>query len=205
MGSVAGRTAVLLGVVGASSAAFLLRDVLAAVVPRPSELVANLWAGALAAVGAVYLQRIALVKADPGVIIRRSFNEIDLEIGRYAVQASQEQGVRPQVCLSVMAAENAQRPKWVRTLEWLIPAQWRTAGIMQQTGARTDKESVDLALARYFVRWGEPELDYDGAGIAGHWIEEKPLDYNSDADFAALVRIAVETLNDRPGLTDRFM
>lgn len=204
-GPVVGRTTVLLVVVGVSVVALVVRGSLSAVVPRPSELVANLWAGVLAAIGAVYLQGIALVKSDPGLIVRRSFGEIDVEIGRYAVSASREQGIKPQICLAFMAAENAQRPKWVRNFERIMPARWRTSGIMQQMGARSDRESVDLAIGRYFMRWGQPEFDYNGEGIAGYWLENKALEYNPDADFAALVRIAAEALNETPAILRRFM
>lgn len=107
-----GRASVLLIVVGVSVLAFVLRNFVSPIVPRPSELVANLWAGVLAAIGAVYLQGIALVKSDPGLIVRRSFNEIDVEVGQYAISASETEGVHPHICLAIMAAENAQRPRW---------------------------------------------------------------------------------------------
>lgn len=204
-GSVIGRTSVLLLVVGVSVLAFILKDLFSPVVPRPSELVANLWAGVLAAIGAVYLQGIALVRSDPGLIVRRSFSEIDMDVGRYAISASEAQGVHPHICLAVMAAENAQRPNWVRKFESIVPARLRTSGIMQQMGARSDRESVDLALERYFKRWGPPELTYDGEGIAEYWLEDKAIDYNPDRDFAALARIAVEALNETPGIVNRFM
>lgn len=204
-GSVVGRTAIVLAVCSTSVLALVLRDSFASVVPRPSELVANLWAGVLAAIGAVYLQGIALVKRDPGLIVRKSFEEIDEDVGRYAISASVARGVDPRICLALMAAENTQRPKWVRRLEKILPAKWRTSGIMQQKGARTDRESIDLALDRYFVSWGMPEFDYNGTEIAGYWLEMKALEYNTDADFAALSRIALEAMNEAPSIVQRFI
>lgn len=92
----------------------------------------------------------------------------------------------------------------VRRLENLVPARWRTSGIMQQTGAHNDKESVDLALERYFKRWGSPERTYNGAGVDSYWLGQKAIEYNPDADFVALVRIAAEVLNETPGIIERF-
>ena len=204
-GSVVGRTVIVSAVCITSVLALVLRDSFASMVPRPSELVANLWAGVLAAIGAVYLQGIALVKRDPGLIVRKSFEEIDEDVGRYAVSASVTRGVDPRICLALMAAENTQRPKWVRRLEEFVPAKWRTSGIMQQMGARTDRESVDLALDRYIVPWGAPELDYNGKDVLGYWLEVKALEYNADADFAALSRIALEAINEAPSIVQRFI
>lgn len=203
-GPATGRMVIVLGVFGAAALAFVIRGSLSAVVPRPSDLVANLWAGALAAIGAVYLQGVVLVKADPGAIVLRSFREINSGLGRYAVSASKERAVHPSVCLAIMAAENAQRPRWVRRLERLIPPKWRTSGVMQQLGARDDRESVDFALERCFVSWGTPERSYGGNGIDEQWFEEKAMQYNHDVNFAALARTAMEVLNNNPIILRRF-
>lgn len=128
----------------------LARGSLAPLIPSPQELVANFWAGALAAVGAVYLQRVALVKRDPISIAKASTRKIDYELIRKVRREAAAAGVDEVLALVFLVAEDIQRPRWYRWLERTFPGgRHRTTGIMQQEGARTDNESIEFAISKY--------------------------------------------------------
>jgi hypothetical protein len=135
------------------------RSSLAPVIPLPRDLVSNIWAGLLAAIGAVYIQQIALVRRQPADLVSKSLREIPMPLKRHAYLQALKLGLDPRVPLAVMAAENLQRPAWLRRLEFRLPAGLRpTRGIMQQKGAASDLHSIDLAFANEFQQ-GNPALD----------------------------------------------
>lgn len=154
------------------------------VIPEPSDLVSNIWAGFLAAIGAIYLQRIVLLRKKPRDLLRRSFAEIPLELQGYVWSKAREVGMDPRVPLAVMASENLQRPPWIRRIEHLLPRSLgATRGIMQQVGARDDRHSIDLAFERNFTP--------DAAAGPPFSVFER---YNASAEFLSLTDAAFETL-----------
>ena len=127
------------------------RDAFAPIIPEPKDLVSNIWAGFLAAIGAVYLQRVVLLRMEPRELLVRSFAEIPMRLKVRVWQKAQASGIDASIPLAVMAAENLQRPPWIRRLERLIPRKLGgTRGIMQQSGAKDDQHSIDLAFERNF-------------------------------------------------------
>jgi hypothetical protein len=203
-GQVRNRLILIVLLATVAYAAYAIRSILAPIVPLPSELVANLWAGILAAIGAVYLQKVVLVRKNPAEVISASFDEVSVDIARYAVSASVSLGLDPKIVLALMCAENVQRPRWFRRLERLLPPDTRTGGIMQQVGAVDDRHSVDLALNRFIAAWGQPEIDYDG-NTDEYWLEKQALDYNHNYEFAHLASLALRILNQDSELFAKFM
>jgi hypothetical protein len=131
--------------------AVLARSVFAPIVPEPKDLVSNIWAGFIAAIGAVYLLHVVLLRKKPEDLLERSFAEIPMQLKVHVWRKAQQVGIDPSIPLAVMAAENLQRPSWVRRLERMIPKRLGgTRGIMQQAGALSDVESIDLAFQRNF-------------------------------------------------------
>lgn len=172
------------------------RSVFAPIVPNPSDLVSNIWAGFLAAIGAIYLQRIVLLRKKPRELLRHSFDEIPVALLGHAWSRALEVGIDPRIPLAVMAVENLQRPLWVRRFEHRLP-RWLggTRGIMQQEGATNDLQSIDLAFERYF---GPAAANAPEPGDLSVFEQ-----YNPSPEFNSLAHGAFETLDNEPELLSR--
>ncbi len=202
----AGRATIVLALTCLAFLSTAFRDLIAPLIPSPDDLVGNLWAGVIAAVGAVYLQRLALVKRDPVTIAKDCTRKLDQELIYYARQAAKRAKVDEVLVLVFMIAEDTQRPKWFRNLEYRAPgSRHRTTGIMQQHGARTDKESIDMAVSNYFapitesVRRDEsgtqPIEEIEGS-INYAVLTRAAQQYNADPQFRGLVKGLYENLSD---------
>jgi hypothetical protein len=164
------------------------RNIFSPVVPEPKELVANIWAGFLAAIGAIYLQRVVLLRKKPRDLMEQSFDEIPLKLRVYAWRKARAAGIDPRIPLAIMSAENLQRPSWVRQLERLVPRRLGgTRGIMQQSNARSDIDSIDLAFTHYFT-------DQNTAGT--HLSFTHFSRYNNDKNFISLAASAFSAMEE---------
>jgi hypothetical protein len=184
----------LLLLVAVMSAGWFGRQAFAPLVPDPRDLVSNIWAGFLAAIGAVYLQQIVLVRRKPRELLVTSFGEIPLELRAYAFSRAVDLQIDPRIPLAIMTAENLERPKWVRSLERLLPRRLdATRGIMQQEGARNDFQSIDLAFERYSSGWKAAQVDA--------WPPVNVFErYNLSEEFQSLAIGAFEMLDSNPVL-----
>ncbi|WP_116450524.1 hypothetical protein [Blastococcus litoris] len=186
----AGHLALLALVASLMALAALFRDAFSGIVPDPRELVSNIWAGFLAALGAVYIQQIVLLRHKPRDLLRTSFAEMPFRLQLYAFRKARAAGIDPRVPLAVMAVENLQRPPWIRRLERLVPRKLKpTRGIMQQPGATDDCDSIDRAFARYFAS----ELPAAPSAFPPMGTFER---YNSSEHFVALALGAYEVLEE---------
>jgi hypothetical protein len=132
------------------SAAWFARDFFAPLVPDPHELVSNIWAGFLAAIGAVHLQQIVLLRRKPRDLLVRSFREIPFGLRSYAFAYAVDSHIDPRIPLAIMTAENLERPRWVRRFERLLP---RRLSLDPPT---------DLGVAGEFRRSAVPLLETRG-------------------------------------------
>lgn len=168
--------------------ATLCRAFFGPVIPEPRDLVSNIWAGFLAAIGAVYLQRVVLIRREPGDLVSRTFDEIPMTLKVHVWKTARATGVDPTIPLAVMAAENLQRPHWARRLERVLPRSLDgTRGIMQQVGARDDVHSIDLAFERNFP-----------PGTAEHSTWEVFTRYNDIPEFRDLAGAAHQMITGDP-------
>lgn len=180
-------------VIATSVGATTIRSFFTALVPTPGELVANIWAGVLAAIGAVYLHKVSMVRKEPKCIAARFMEEIPWDVVQYALNRSVASAVPPEALVSVMIAENMQRPRWLRRLETWAPGlkSSRTLHIMQQKGATSDRHSIDLALERYFEpRLPVPDDDWE----RDDWSRLAIADYNSAEPFRGLASAILESI-----------
>jgi hypothetical protein len=176
------------------SAAWFARDFFAPLVPDPHELVSNIWAGFLAAIGAVHLQQIVLLRRKPRDLLVRSFREIPFGLRSYAFAYAVDSHIDPRIPLAIMTAENLERPRWVRRFERLLPRRLSaTRGIMQQGGARNDRHSIELAFEKYGPIWKATPGDIWPPVIA---FER----YNYSEEFQSLALGAFEMLDGNPSL-----
>lgn len=189
----AARVAViaLLTVLGILAAAY--RGHFDPLIPTPEDLLSNVWAGAIAAVGAVFLQRVALVKHDPLSIALRCTRDIGSSLFRYASEAAEKAGISPELVFTFMIAEDIQRPRWYRYFESRIPGhRRRTTGIMQQCGAINDFESIDLAIENYLApasgRVHSTSRDEDPDDVRYEMLNQVVTTYSEDPVFQGLVR-----------------
>lgn len=174
------ETLVALAILAIMTVGTLARRTFAPIIPRPEDLVSNIWAGFLAAIAAVYLQQVVLLRKEPRDLVGRSFDEIPMRFKVEVWRRARTTGIDPLIPLAVMAAENLQRPSWVRRLEQLIPRQLGgTRGIMQQQGARDDLHSIALAFERNFQ---------DGAAARSPWTVFS--EYNPASEFRDLAYAA---------------
>jgi hypothetical protein len=177
---------VVILVVGISTVFVSIREFFAPLIPSPGDLVANLWAGLLAAIGAVYLQRVSMVRRTPASLAYKSLLEMPRDVLHYAVKKSFDCDVDSKVVLSIMIAENMQRPKWFRRLELKTPGNKdeRTTGIMQQRGATSDQNSIDLAFQKYFMPYAPcPSDTYE----RDDWCRARIEQYNQNESYRELV------------------
>lgn len=176
------------------------------VVPRPSELVANLWAGLLAAIGAVYLQRVALVKHSPGALVRRSLGEIPVDPVRVGMARLRDAGIDDKILLAILAAENLQRPPWFRAIEYRLPDFLdATTGLLQQKRAVSDAVSIRRGVD-WLIEVAEPRPVPDSYGHVDEtgWRTRIFEQYNDGDEFMAVVSGAYDLLDDDPVLAARF-
>lgn len=182
------------------------RAVFDPVIPRPSELVANLWAGLLAAIGAVYLQRVALVKRSPGALVRRSLCEIPVDPVRVGTARLRENGIDDKILLAILAAENLQRPPWFRAIEYRLPDFLdATTGLLQQKRAVSDSDSISRGVD-WLIEVAEPRPAPDSYGHVDErsWRTRIFEQYNDGDEFMAIVSGAYDLVDDDPVLAARF-
>lgn len=199
---------IVLGVVliGVAALAIVVRNTFDGLIPRPGELVANIWAGLLAAVGAVYLQGVVLVKRHPASLAKQSLEEIPVELGRLAVQRSRDRGLDERVPLAVMIAENMQRPPWFRRLEYKLPRFLNpTTGLMQQKSTTSDRESVERGLNLVLdLMSTPPPVDQYGYSDYYGWRRQIFQSLNYGEQFLSIVEGTFDLLDDDPLLIERF-
>jgi uncharacterized membrane protein len=194
-----------LAVLGVGVAVMCYRQQFSGIVPAPKELVANLWAGVLAAVGAIYLQRVVLVKKDPDTLVLNSLSELPADLVKYAIEQSRSRGLDFRMTLALLAVENLQRPKWFRWLELKLPGDRssRTTGVMQQLGAMDDRQSIALAIDRYLAPYlpiPEGEEEY----LRSEWLRTRAMEYNRDARFSDLVVAALSVIENSSDFVSKF-
>jgi hypothetical protein len=111
-----GNGAIALLLLSVMTGATFGRHLLAPIIPEPEDLVSNIWAGFLAALGAVYIQQIVLLRKEPASLLSKSMNEIPMPLKAYAYARATEAGLDPRLPLSIMIIENLQRPSWARAV-----------------------------------------------------------------------------------------
>lgn len=180
-----GQFIVMLIIISIGIGVTAVRDLIAPAIPEPTDLLSNLWAGLVAAIGAVYLQQIVLVKRGPLAIAKQVAAKISPDLLRYTAEQARVAGVDDSIVYAVMIAEDIQRPMWFRWLEYRFPGprKRRTMGIMQQPGASSDVRSVDQAIADYLV----PATKEQGAEGSREVLERVLQRYTQNAEFRGLI------------------
>lgn len=119
---------------------------------------------------------------------------------------SRSRGVDYKMALALLAVENLQRPRWFRWLELKIPGDRssRTTGVVQQAGASTDRESVDLAIDRYMVPY-LPIIDEDEFFERSEWLRSCAKHYNRSSQYVDLVLAAYHIIGESPDFISRFV
>lgn len=143
----------LLGVV-AAVVAFVWRDVFAALIPMPAQLLEALWTAAIASVGFWGLSRAMPAAQGTGQTMKRARRDIGRAIWDYAGVRAESEGVEAAKIRAVLLAESVQRPRWFRTIERLIQRVRAPFGVEGTTGVAqiraveplTDEDSVDRLI-----------------------------------------------------------
>lgn len=163
--------------------AFFLRDIFDVLIPPPSEINSNVWAGVFAAVGAVYLQRVAMRVPSTDQLARQSIDS-NRALLLVAERVATDAGLDAGIIKALIVAEDLQRPRWVRRLERMSALVVRTSsGIMQvrSTGALSDAESIKIAVQSLAQNMPtRTRDDYD-------WAKKVALEWNPDEGYATLV------------------
>jgi len=148
---------VAIGCAGAGALALLLQSSLSGMIPRPADLAAEVWGGALAAVGAVYLLGLAQSRqSSVDHALDNAKGDIAPALWLRVEEAAAASGCDVSLLGAVMVLENAQRPQWFRRLERvkgrLIKA--GTYGIMQAYSLHpiSDEASIDKIAERLSAR-----------------------------------------------------
>lgn len=58
----------------------------AGLIPLPTDLVANIWSGIVAAIGAIYLQRVVMLRKVPETLVLNSLDELPYDLVVYTVE-----------------------------------------------------------------------------------------------------------------------
>ena len=168
-------------------------------VPTPDKLSEALWTGVLAAVFAVYIQR--LTAADPyiGEIVGRIRGEVGETLLSYARACAQEVDCDPVFLQALMLAEAHQRPGWFRRVERVKGRVIKsgTYGIMQVSSASplTDEESIKITAQAYSGFYPQ-RTEYGSARSV--IVTAAALEHNRDRQFASDVATIYQLLDDVP-------
>ena len=167
--------------------ALATRRISAALIPAPTDLTIALWAGAFAAVFAVWIRRLTFRPGDLGSLLPRVRAEVSPAVLEYARVASLRVNAEAQLVEAILLAESLNRPAWMRSLERRksVVLHAGSYGVMQVRAphAISDEESIDLAVARY----AGAVVPRDADGIipaALHALVER---HNPDPNFVELV------------------
>lgn len=137
--------------------ALLFRAPLSGLIPRPADLAAEVWGGAVAAVGAFYV--LGLAKSGRSAAedaLSSARHDIPRELWCKAEDTAALYGVDVGLLKAVMTLENAQRPRWFRRLERIkgVIIKRGTYGIMQiySSVPISDEDSIDKMADRLVGR-----------------------------------------------------
>lgn len=147
---------VAVGSAGAAASALALRFRLAGFIPKTGDIAGNVWGGAAAAVGAVYIMRVAEGRsATVNEALESARIEIPRELWHKVSIMSKAASCDPFLLGAVMVLENAQRPAWFRRLERIKGRLLKqgTYGIMQIYSERpiSDEISIEKMAQRLSV------------------------------------------------------
>lgn len=168
-------------------------------IPQPSEVVLALWTGAIAAVLAAYVQTFRRREPEPDELVARARNDMGEVLWQHAEESAWQHDCDPDLIRAIIVAEVAQRPDWLRRLEYakgrFFPqgsygvAQIRAAQPMSET------ESIDAlaaSLAGYY-----PERDQYGSP---RWerLAHRLESHNRKVAFLEMVRDVLAVLQPYP-------
>lgn len=165
-------------------------DPISNLTPTLPGLVDNVWSSLITGMIAVYLYKIYQGKdVEMDQIVNKSFKQIDPEIINFIDSYSLKRNADSVLVKAVCAIENIQRPLWVRQFEKFKSffIKEGTYGIMQVHSPKfiTDKESVKIAIDRYFE---------NSQGISSDRIESLVRNYNADNRYVDLIMNAYYNL-----------
>lgn len=204
-------TATLLALVGAV-AGWAFSSILGSLVPKLPDLVAAAWTGLFAAVTGAALLRLSVIQQlDPATMIRRCRQEISEFLLEQMEAASAKYSVDSRLVMATVVVETAQRPGWVRRVEYLRGHHSRrgsgTYGVMQVSSPRpvTDSDSIVIACRDYFQGIGSvvKEVEWP-TRLSGDPLSFQQVDYmklraalrtyNDSDDYIELVLVVLEEL-----------
>jgi hypothetical protein len=145
------RIITLLVVFAVAVIANFLKVRAAPLIPTPQELSGTLWTGAIAAVAGAYAISVSRGRtSNPMELVQRSLQTIPVHLRHFARSVANEHGADPDLVIAVMIAENLQRPRWFRRLEWVKSFLIKngTYGIMQVKSDHyiDDEDSIRIAV-----------------------------------------------------------
>jgi hypothetical protein len=123
----------------------------APLVPSLHDLAATLWTGAIAAIAGAYAISVSRGRTNrPDDLVARSYRSIPRSLRDYARTVAAEHDADADLVVAVMIAENLQRPRWFRRIEWVKSKVLRagTYGIMQVQSEHylSDRDSIRIAV-----------------------------------------------------------
>lgn len=158
-------------------------------IPDSDAVVSELWTALFAALlGAFLVKRTMGREVSEGELLYQLLERLPGDLVEYASLEAVTNQVDPDLVIALMAAENVQRPAWIRSFERLAGRFKKTGtyGIMQVEAEKplSDKESIRRAieerLPRRLFRSDEYQVDYSA-------LTEFVRSYNDDHDYVEMV------------------
>lgn len=173
-----------------AAAALSLEDALRGLVPKPEDIAAEMWGGALAAVGAVYLLGVVSDRKEKAEsVMARSRAAIPQHLRRAAERSARRNEIDPLILMAILIYENAQRPPWFRRLERIkgLVIRSGTYGIAQVYAPEPidDEKSIEFA-AEKLRGLRMPSMDDDGP-LLEQTFRDIGLRYNGDSSYGKVI------------------
>lgn len=144
-------------------------------IPRPTDLVQNLWfAGFVAVIAAVLFKAsshrvVGQLPFDVEYFVWRANRDVGVKLLDALYESARRHGVDPMLLRAIMVTEVLQRPRWTRVLERikgrLFPA--GSYGVMQVSAPRpiSDVESIESVAANLSGTWAFSISTYPSAEL----------------------------------------
>jgi len=163
------------------------RAFFAGLIPPIAELVNGFWTGLFTAILAAAALSFTRRETDTAKLVTQSQREVGGELIASAQRIGRRSGVDGQLLLSIMLAENLQRPRWFRIAERALGSIRRTGtyGVMQVPSSSrvSDSDSIEY-VANKLKPFGRPPI----SGYSDSQIQALAEEHNPDRAFSGLVK-----------------
>jgi hypothetical protein len=183
------RLATIGGIFLVSLLAYVSRVKLESLVPSVHDVTTTLWTAAIAGIGGAYVLQVSRGRtSDAAKLAHRSAETISRRLWELAGILAAEHNVDASLVRGIMIAENLQRPRWFRKLEWVKGQIFTqgTYGIMQIASDTpiSDEESIRRAVSERLS--GQQLIGSDG-GVDYTLLTTIAKNWNPDPTFVDLL------------------